>query len=212
MKKIGALLCSAMLVAALPNLAFAANGASPENHSIARDGEITATVDGGNNVTVEVTNSVASNFNANENYALVESFEINGDAADGVSVTIFVGQQYAGHYADVYIQHNDGTFEQFTTSVDSDGTVAFDMNKFSIVTVAVSDQMVEGYTDKPVANTTGKTGTTGTNSTNKTTASTDKSAASPKTGDATAGVAGVTAILAVSACGVAVAYRKKANE
>jgi hypothetical protein len=210
MKKIGALLCSAMLVAALPNLAFAANGASPENHSIARDGEITATVDGGNNVTVEVTDSVASNFNANENYALVESFEINGDAADGVSVTIFVGTQYAGHSADVYIQHNDGTFEQFASTVASDGTVSFDMTKFSTVTVAVSDQ-VAATTDTPAGNTS-TTGSTGTNGTNKTTASTDKSAASPKTGDATAGVAGVTAILAVSACGVAVAYRKKANE
>lgn len=208
-KKIVSLLCAGMLTLSLPTLAWA--DPSPSNQATATDPNTSTaiTVDSPYNTDnggVEVAHSTqhASNYQppaSGNGDALVSTFEIttwgNLEGRDDISVTMVfnVGSQYAGMTARIYVQHNDGTTENHTTTVSSDGSVSFSMDRLSWVTIAIE----AGQT--PAAATTG--GTTG---------STDTSATSPKTGVDMAGAAGVTAVAAIAAGGVALALRKKVTE
>lgn len=204
-KKLVSVLCAGMLVLSLPTLAWA--DPSPSNQATATDpnNNTAITVDSPYNtddggVEVEHSSQHASNYQppaSGRGDALVSTFEITtwGNLAgrSDISVTMVfnVGRQYSGMTARIYVQHNDGSTENHTVTVSSDGNVSFSMDRLSWVTIAIE----AGQT--PAASTTGTT---------------DTSATSPKTGVDMAGAAGVTAVAAIAAGGVALALRKKVTE
>lgn len=98
-----------------------------------------------------------------------------------------LGSEYAGANVTVYIQHDDGATEVVERTADSNGTISFEQEKLSIHTI--------------VADKTGGVAPV-----------TDTGATAPYTGIPTAMVAIMTGVSAVSACGVAVALRKKIAE
>ncbi|WP_172135220.1 NPXTG-anchored protein [Adlercreutzia sp. ZJ473] len=208
-KKITSVLCAAMLMLALPTLAWAAP--SPYNSGTVNSTDGTQTsvnvsCKGGEvKVTPEQAGTTASNYKEGAvKDALVTTFEItavgNADVSD-LNVTVSVGKQYANMIARVYIQHgndiNNATSTDYKeVKVAADGTVSFTMDGLSWVTIAIA----EGQTPAGTATGSATTGSA---------ASADKA---PQTGVDFTGTAGAAIVMTAAAGCVAVALRKKVTE
>ena len=186
-KRIAAILCAAMLMLALPTLAFAAD--SPSNTQ-------TATSDSGITGTVTFTGTAdikavsAGNVTVSGAEVALAAFEITTndtvDADHPIKLTFTVDKKYAGCTGRVHVVHADGSAEDMPITIGSDGTATIKITKLSTFTL-----VVDPTTASATAN---------------------KSATSPVTGLDVAGVAGVTAVAAIAAGCVFVALRKKTNE
>lgn len=184
--KIVAVIAAAMLMMAMPVLAWAAP--SPEAPSAKADNGTTLVVSGGQVDTIAATTQNASNVPAGTD--VFASFEITGDipAGETMDLTFGLGTQYAGATVTVYIQHHDGTTDIQTGTVKADGTLTITIDKLSIFSLVVDDSTATGATNA------------------------DNSSTSPKTGvDMTAVAGGTAAAVAAAGC-VFVALRRKTNE
>ena len=181
------------LALALPMSAFAAP--SPVGQSATVNGvTMTAQAGQGNIITVEPTDQNAKNVKLADGEVVLASFEVTGEASD-IDLTFFVGTQYAGARARVFVEHNDGTTEVLEAVVAADGTVTVHVDKLSIFTIVVDKNSV------PAAGTAGATNF-------------DNGAKSPQTGvnETLAAAATGVALVAAAGCGVAIVSRtRKAN-
>lgn len=187
-KRIASIVCAAMLMLALPTLAWAAPSPSGQTASV---NGTSITISGAEGITVAPAAGPASNVPAGAQVAC--SYEVTGTLAAGQTLTLIfnVGADNAGRVATIYIQHNDGTTETQTATVAADGTISITVDKLSIYTVVLGDK-AEGAA---AATTTA-----------------DTSAKSPATGVDMGVVAGGSAIALCGAGVVAVALRKKVTE
>lgn len=183
-KKLVSIAAAAVMMLALPTMAFAAP--SPTGNDT-----VTATVSGttisakATNGTVVIAAAEKAASTVPDGVAPLLSFKAEGDATN-VTFSFNVGAQYANHNFTVYVEHTNGTAgENITGVVDKDGNLSFTVKGFSIFSVVIGD----------LASTTSNTGST-----------------SPQTGVDFAGVAGGTIAMAVAAGVVFVALRKKVTE
>lgn len=189
-KRIASIVCAAMLMLALPTLAWAAPSPSGTTSSV---NGTTITISGADGITVAPAPGPANNLPAG--VEAICSYEVTGTLAAGQTLTLTfnVGADNAGRVATIYIEHNDGTFETQTATVAADGTISITVDKLSIYTVVLGD--------KAAGTTTAAATTTA-----------DKSAKSPATGVDMGVVAGGSAVALCGAGVVAVALRKKVTE
>lgn len=188
-KRIASIVCAAMLMLALPTLAWAASSPSGQTASVNGTSITISDVEG---ITVAPAAGPASNVPAGAQVAC--SYEVTGTLAAGQTLTLIfnVGADNAGRVATIYIQHNDGTTETQTATVATNGTISITVDKLSIYTVVLGDK-AEGAAAA-------------------TTTAADTSAKSPATGVDMGVVAGGSAIALCGAGVVAVALRKKVTE
>lgn len=193
-KRIASIVCAAMLMLALPTLAWA-NPSPSVITGNGTSGDVTAYVSGegslnGGALVVEPSTTQASNASGN----IVANFHVytTGDVnfTGSITLTFNVGAANAGKTATIYIQHeNPAGTEVKTATVAADGTISITVDHLSYFSIALSDA---------------KAATT--------TASADKSSKSPTTGVDLGVVAGGSAVAFAGAAVVAVALRKKVTE
>lgn len=192
-KRIASVVCAAMLMLALPTLAWAAPSPSAITGN-GNSGNVTAYVSGegslGNgSLVVEGTDTQASNASGN----IIANFHVytTGDASFNgeITLTFNVGAANAGKTATIYIQHeNPAGTEVKTATVAADGSITITVDHLSYFSIALSDGAA------------------------KTTATADKSSKSPTTGVDMGVVAAGSAVAFAGAAVVAVALRKKVTE
>ena len=197
-KRIVSIVCAAMLMLALPTMAWAA--ASPEKSSStstsAVSNGVTAVVDykyaGDGKLIVEGSQVQASNVPTGSD--VIASFhaytEGKVDIDGNITFVFNVGSQYSGYTAYVYVQHDDGTTEVKTATVSSDGTIAITVDRLSVFSIVLGDKAA-GTATAAKASTSSK---------------------SPTTGVDMGVVAAGSAIAFVGAAACAVALRKKVTE
>lgn len=193
-KKLFAVVLAAVMVLAMPAMAFAAPSPSIiEGSSGASNGTtLTVTANGTGDLTVAETPKQASNVALSGSEVVVASFEVTnttGDATD-ITLTFNVGTKYAGANAKVFIEHNDGTTEVKEATVSADGYIIIKTDGLSVFTVVVDPTTATGTT---------ATGTT----------AADTSSVSPQTGVDMTLVAAASGICFVGAGAVAFALRKR---
>lgn len=188
--KIFAVVMAAMLMLALPALAWA-NPSPAANNVVEGANGTTLVISGGGVVESAVaTSEKASNVPAGAD--VLASYEITGELADGetMNLTFNVGSQYAGYTVYVYIQHSDGATEVKTATVGADGTITITIDKLSIFSLVLGEA---GAGTVPGAGS-------------------DNGSTSPKTGVDMTGVAAGTVAAIAAAGAVTVALRRKTNE
>lgn len=188
-KKLFAVVLAAVMVLALPAMAFAAPSPSIiEGSSGASNGTtLTVTANGTGDLTVVETPKQASNVALSGSEVVVASFEVTnttGDATD-ITLTFNVGTKYAGANAKVFIEHNDGTTEVKEATVSADGYIIIKTDGLSVFTVVVDPTTATGTT------------------------AADTSSVSPQTGVDMTLVAAASGICFVGAGAVAFALRKR---
>lgn len=194
-KRIAAILCAAMLMMAMPTLAFAAGSNQNTNPApataTAPDGSsVTGSVAFNGTVTIAVSGVQASNVVLTGSEVALASFEINAEGvseSNPLTLTLNAGSKYAGAKAKIFADHGANGTEVKDVTVGSDGSVVAQFTKNSVFTLVVDPSTATGATA-------------------------NKAATSPVTGLDMAGVAGVTAVAAIAAGCVVVALRKKVTE
>lgn len=188
--KIFAVVMAAMLMLALPALAWA-NPSAEASEVVLGDNGTALSISGTAHVkTVAPTSEKASNVPAGTD--VLASYEITGTMEKGqtLNLTFMVGTQYAGYTVYVYIQHNDGATEVKTATVGADGTITISVDKLSIFSLVLGEA---GAGTVPGAGA-------------------DNGSTSPKTGVDMTGVAAGTVAAIAAAGAVTVALRRKTNE
>lgn len=195
-KKITALVCTFALVAAMPVLAWAAGSPSKvtSNTATASQGAtltVTGNTTGNSTIVVKATDQQASNVQLTSTMKIVGTFEVDDEPLDSTSgpytFTFYVGTEYNGATATVFIEHQNGDAylgTEVKTATVSNGYVTISTDGLSLVTIAVDTTTITGAT-------------------------TDASQTSPQTGLDFTGVAAATAVCAIAAVGVGAALRKK---
>ena len=188
-KRIASIVCAAMLMLALPTLAWADPSPSGVTGTGSSNGAtLTVSGNGSGSLEVEGTPAAASNVPAGANvFASFEVYKTDGTNIDGsLTLTFNVGAANAGRTATIYIQHNDGATEAKTAVVDAKGNISITVDRLSIFSVVLGDKAAG--------------------------AAADTSAKSPATGVDMGVVAGGSAVALCGAAVVAVALRKKVTE
>lgn len=186
-KKLVSIAAAAVMMLALPTMAFAAPSPTGPNTTGDVNGiTVTVKADKGTVSAPAVVDKAASTVPAG--VTPLVSFEVVGDKdASGVTISFNIGKEYAGHAYTIYVEHSDGTQgKDITGVVAADGSITFTVDSLSIFSVVIGDV---------VSSSTANTGAT-----------------SPQTGVDFAGVAGGTIAMAVAAGVVFVALRKKVTE
>ena len=189
-KRIASIVCAAMLMLALPALAWAAPSPSVINGSgtASNGATMTITANGSGQIAVEGTSDTASNVPTGANvYASFHVYKVGEVNIDGtITLTFNVGAANAGRTATVYVQHDDGATEVLSAVVDASGNITVTVDRLSVFSIVLGDQAAG--------------------------ATADKSAKSPATGVDMGVVAGGSAVALCGAAVVAVALRKKVTE
>lgn len=188
-KRIASIVCAAMLMLALPTLAWADPSPSGVTGTGSSNGAtLTISANGNGSLVVEGTSAVASNVPGGANvFASFNVYKTDGTNIDGtLTLTFNLGAANAGRTATVYIQHDDGATEVKTAVVDANGNISITIDRLSIFTVVLGDKAAG--------------------------AAADTSAKSPATGVDMGVVAGASAVALCGAAVVAVALRKKVTE
>lgn len=195
-KRIVSIVCAAMLMLALPTMAWAADSPAAINAN-GTSGSVTAAVTAegnlnGGQLVVEGTQTQASNVPSGSN--VVASFDVytvgNVDINGKITLTFNVGSENAGRTATVYVQHNDGATEVQTATVAADGSITVTVDRLSVFSIVLGDKAA-GTATSAKASTSSK---------------------SPTTGVDMGVVAAGSAIAFVGAAACAVALRKKVTE
>jgi hypothetical protein len=185
-KKILTIVLACAFALALPGMAFALESANASADHVTTPAwtdkqgnkvELSMTVENADWVKIAESDTDAANRNADgaltgKTIVSEKSYVIEaGDGKTGTVTLVYTTDaDNAGLTCYVYVEHSDGTFEQFTKEVDANGNVVVTMDKLSVVTFAVTN---ETYNQE-----------NGSSSDSKTTkaASTDSKSTSPKTG------------------------------
>lgn len=193
-KRIASIVCAAMLMLALPTLAWADPSPAVVTGG-GTSGNVTANVSfegnlNGGALHVEPSTQKASNASGD----VIATFEVyttgDVDINGKITLTFNVGSENAGKVATVYIQHNDGSTEVQTATVAADGSITVKVDGLSYFSIALSDA---------------KASTTST-------AKATTSSKSPTTGVDMGVVAAGSVVAFAGAAVVAVALRKKVTE
>ncbi len=211
-QRVAAAVCTASLALALPMAAFAAPSAentwtdSAVSGAASASGTIVNETDlSGFRLDVEPSDVQASNTVVSDTQIAIASFVVTAAELQGgtwnptsdvaVTLTFDLGtQEYNGHKANIYIEHDAGDTEVMTQTIVN-GTVTITVDRLSVFTVVVDTESAPapgqpGTDQKPGAN---------------------KAPTSPQTGVDVAGAAAGTAVMAVAAAGVVVTLRKRVN-
>lgn len=196
MKKIVSFVAAAALAFA-PVAAMAAPAApSPQGPTVESGANGSSiSVPGTFKGTVTATDAVAENVPAGTQ--VFASYEVEGTLEPGetLTLTFFVGTDYANHDVTVYVQHSDGTFEQFSSVVNEDGTFNVTVDRLSTFSV------VMGGVHQDEAGTEAGTSATGS-------ATADTNATSPQTSAALIATVAAAAVSTMGAGAAAIALRK----
>lgn len=99
--------------------------------------EILAVPDDGEILSVEATDTLASNVQVSAGEKVLGSFEVLGRDVSGLRLLFRVGAEYAGLPAKVYVQHGDGSTEVIEATVNQNGAVLIQVDGLSIFTIVV---------------------------------------------------------------------------
>lgn len=138
-KRIASIVCAAMLMLALPTLAWA--DPSPAGNTVNGANGTSITAPGA----TSTSDAAASNVPAGSN--VLASYIVSGNGS--VSMYFYVGTSYAGQQVTVYVQNPDGTQTAYTGVVAADGSVVIDgvtVNGDAIVSLVVNGQVVAATT------------------------------------------------------------------
>ena len=176
-KKLLVLVCACVLALALPVIAFAAPSGAVNSDTTTSTGQdlygttdsLEVTVEGADWLKVEKMPKDYTWFAPNTDTEILKSIATNDgyvvgfdtyviDAGDDdfakkatVTLVYTTDPNFSGLTCYVYIAHDDGTFEEFTMPVKSDGTVTVNMNKLSEVTFAIVNKTYESNTTPAAA-------------------------------------------------------------
>ena len=184
-KRLAAILLACVVALAIPCVAFAipsgaVNGdttTSVGTDKLGKKADLQMTVEGADWVKIEETGSIAKNVPedmikgiTDGTVVAAKSYEITASNENAhVTLVYTTDKEFAGLTCHVYVEHADGTTEEFVKPVAADGTVTVEMDKLSTVSFFITNEKyVEN--DKAAGGAKAKA------------AATDSKSTSPKTG------------------------------
>ena len=181
-KRLAAILLACVVALAIPCVAFAipsgaVNGDTTTSVGTDQQGnkaELKFTAEGADWVKIVKIDDTASNvpdsMKNNPNVVASQSYEITASKEDvHVTLVYTTDEKFAGLTCHIYVEHNDGSVEEFVKPVAADGSVTLEMDKLSKVSFFITNEKyVEN--DKAAGGAKAKA------------AATDSKSTSPKTG------------------------------